>query len=82
MTTDEARRAIDQILAGSRSHDLESDTLDFKEEQSAEDQAIRTLVDASLCFANGAGGTVVVGVANKVPGSAALRAPGWKPSSG
>ena len=33
---------------------------------------VRDIVDAALYFANGAGGTVVVGVANKVTGKAAL----------
>jgi ATP-dependent DNA helicase RecG len=70
--TSEARKALEAILAGATAHDLESETLEFKEATSNEDQTIKRIVDAVLCFANGPGGTVVLGVANKVPGPPAL----------
>ena len=72
VASDEVKRALDSIHGGSRAHDLETETLDFKEEARSEDQAIRDIVDAALCFANGAGGTVVVGVANNVAGPGAF----------
>lgn len=72
MAAEEVRVALEEIAAGARAHDLESETLDFKEEAPVELQAIRDIVDAALCFANAAGGTVVVGVANKVSGPSAF----------
>lgn len=72
MAAEEARLALEEIAAGARAHDLESETLDFKEESPIENQAMRDIADAALCFANGAGGTVVVGVANKVAGPSAF----------
>lgn len=73
MATDEARTAIARIAAGAaEAHQLETETLDFKEPKPVEEQAIRAIVDAALCFANGAGGTVVVGVTNRGTGDAAL----------
>jgi ATP-dependent DNA helicase RecG len=72
MAVEEARVALEEIAAGARAHDLETETLDFKEQASVENHAVRDIVEAALCFANGAGGTVVVGVANKVAGPAAF----------
>src|SRR5438552_18273791 len=72
MAPEEARRALEEIARGARAHDLESETLDFKEQPKVEDQAIRDILDAALCFANASGGVVVVGVANKVSGPAAF----------
>ena len=72
MAVEEARVALEEIAAGARAHDLETETLDFKEQASVENQAVRDIVEAVLCFANGAGGTAVIGVANKVPGPAAF----------
>lgn len=64
----EVADALEAILAGETAHERESSTLDFKEPSRREDETIRDLVDAVLCFANSAGGTVVLGVANKVRG--------------
>ncbi len=64
--------ALEAILAGETAHERESTTLDFKEPSRREDETVRELVEAVLCFANSAGGTVVLGVANKVPGRNAL----------
>lgn len=69
----EVADAIEAILAGATAHECESETLDFKEPTLRRpDDTIRDIVDAVLCFANAAGGNVVVGVANKVRGSGAF----------
>jgi ATP-dependent DNA helicase RecG len=51
---------------------LESETLAFKEESGSETDTVRTLVDASICFANLRGGTVVLGVDDDVGGTGAF----------
>ena len=49
--------------------DLESQDLDFKEwDTRSLNQSVRTLVTAAVCMANGGGGTVVFGVADKLVG--------------
>ena len=49
--------------------DLESQHLDFKEwDASSDPKAIRKVVAAAVCMANGGGGTVVFGVADRVKG--------------
>jgi ATP-dependent DNA helicase RecG len=67
----EARNALDAIAAGSTAHELESQTLDFKE-PSSRDDTVRDVVEAVLCFANAIGGVVVLGVANKTAGPTAF----------
>ena len=49
--------------------DLESQNLDFKEwDTRSLSQSVRTVVAAAVCMANGGGGTVVFGVADKLVG--------------
>ena len=49
--------------------DLESQDLDFKEwDTRSLSQSVRTVVAAAVCMANGGGGTVVFGVADKLVG--------------
>lgn len=64
--------AVAAILAGARPGDLESDTLDFKEQGRSLDDTLRMLTRASACFANASGGTVVVGVRDHVAGPEAI----------
>lgn len=59
---------FDRIAAGARPADLESAELDFKAQPHSKPDSIRLLVDASICFANAGGGTVVMGVANSTVG--------------
>jgi ATP-dependent DNA helicase RecG len=66
------RDLLDSIAAGLTAHELEHDDIDFKEDDRTPDHLVRLLVDASLCFANAAGGTVVVGVADAVRGAPAF----------
>lgn len=49
--------------------DLEDQDLDFKQwDLSSRDKAIKTVVQMAVCMANGGGGTVVFGVADRVQG--------------
>ena len=49
--------------------DLEGQHLDFKQwDQRSDRGALRTVVSAAVCMANGGGGTVVFGVADRVKG--------------
>ncbi|MBC2770961.1 ATP-binding protein [Pusillimonas minor] len=49
--------------------DLEDQDLDFKQwDTQSRDKAVKTLVQMAVCMANGGGGTVVFGVADRVKG--------------
>jgi ATP-dependent DNA helicase RecG len=51
--------------------DLEDQDLDFKQwDAKSRDKAVKTVVQMAVCMANGGGGTVVFGVADKVVGRA------------
>lgn len=80
-----ALAAIEQILNGARPADLESETLDFKEESGTvrsgqrqpiplqHEPAAKALVEEVACFANSRqGGVLVVGVDDKASGPAAF----------
>ena len=60
--------ALARISAGVLPASLESETLDFKEDAGSDADTIRTLVEASICFANLRGGAVVLGVDDDVGG--------------
>jgi ATP-dependent DNA helicase RecG len=51
---------------------LESHTLDFKAPARNAKDTFANLTDAAVCFANAAGGTIVLGVADDVPGADAI----------
>ncbi|MCK6526567.1 putative DNA binding domain-containing protein [Myxococcota bacterium] len=72
MSAVEALEAIRAILDGARAADLESGTLEFKQQGRSFDDTVKEVVQATLCFANANGGTVVVGVADKLSGPAAF----------
>ena len=57
---------LDQVDADS----LETQDLDFKEWPADERHAMRLAVDMAVCMANGGGGTVVLGVRDRVVGRA------------
>ncbi|MFN9279765.1 MAG: ATP-binding protein [Betaproteobacteria bacterium] len=57
---------LDQVDADS----LEAQDLDFKEWPVDDRQAVRLAVDMAVCMANGGGGTVVLGVRDRVVGRA------------
>ena len=49
--------------------DLEDQDLDFKQwDSKSRDKSVRTVVQMAVCMANGGGGTVVFGVADRVQG--------------
>lgn len=68
----DALSALDAIVDGRIAAELESETLDFKQEARSEPETIRVLVDAAICFANLRGGTIVLGVADDVAGPEAF----------
>lgn len=72
--------ALVEILGGKTANELESSTLDFKEDpahrsrEGTDAKAVEMLVNEAICLANGTAGDayIVLGVADKVPGAAAL----------
>jgi len=64
--------ALQQIVDGVQPADLESYTLDFKEEASSASETEKLLRDAAICFANSDGGTIVLGVDDDASGPAAF----------
>ena len=65
--------ALEEIHAGASADSQESETLDFKQEKErSRSDTEKMLVEAVLCFANSAGGNIVVGVRNKPGGPEAL----------
>src|SRR2546425_1310182 len=68
----EVDAALEAVSSGRAAKELESPTLDFTEQLSGRDDTVTGLVRASVCFANAAGGVVVLGVANSPGGPAAF----------
>ena len=68
----EADAALAAIRAGGTARDFETETLDFKEDRASQPETERLLAEAAICFANTAGGTVVLGIADKAKGPAAV----------
>lgn len=69
---DEIDIVFAKIAAGDRPADHEGPTLDFKEDKSSLGDTERMIADAAICFANSAGGKIVVGVSDKLRGEAAI----------
>lgn len=66
-------RALEAVYAGASADSQESETLDFKQESTrSQRETERELVQATLCFANAAGGNTVVGVRDRPGGPDAL----------
>lgn len=65
----EIRSLLDQLETVD-ADSLETQDLDFKEWPSESKQAIKLAVDIAVCMANGGGGTVVLGVRDRVVGRA------------
>lgn len=81
----EALAAVEQIVAGARPGDLESETLDCKEDPSRrdrhgrpsagsgqDDEAARIIADAACCLSNQHGGSLLVGCDDKSIGPDAV----------
>lgn len=75
----EADAAIARLLAGTTVEELEGPTLDFKEDRATATAMEGKLADAAICFANAAGGTIIVGVADKGKGPAAITGTALEP---
>jgi ATP-dependent DNA helicase RecG len=61
---------LDTVVAD----ELEEQDLDFKEWKGSRDHMVKLVVELAVCMANGGGGTVVFGVADKIKGrDAAVR---------
>lgn len=67
-----AYTAIEEIASGKRAADLETPTLDFKQEKESRTETEQLVANAAICFANAAGGAIVLGVADKLSGTAAF----------
>lgn len=64
LSSEDLDELLGQIHGGVTAASLESLTLDFKQAPPHPKEAVKMLVEAAVCFANGQGGTVVVGVAD------------------
>lgn len=69
---DELDRALARIRQGTSPHKLESATLDFKAESRSLKETFANLAEAASCFANGVGGVIVLGIADRGSGSATV----------
>jgi ATP-dependent DNA helicase RecG len=68
----DVKAALRSVFAGRRATDVESATLDFKQEARTAKDSEQDLAKAAICFANATGGTIVVGVDDKRSGARAL----------
>lgn len=68
----ELDEVLTRIHEGEKAADLESAVLDFKRQPDSKDDAIKRLVDTAVCFANSAGGTLVMGIADSIAGPEAF----------
>lgn len=68
----ELTRALKRISSGERATDLETETLDFKEDAASDKETFKSVADAAACFANAGGGVVVLGVRDKTAGPEAF----------
>lgn len=64
--------ALARIVRGTTADELEHQQLDFKVQGRSRSDTADDLAEAAACFANASGGTVVVGVSDKVRGEGAL----------
>lgn len=64
--------ALDKIVAGTRADKQEHQGLDFKRQGRSREETISILAATAACFANAAGGKIVVGVKDDEPGIGAL----------
>ena len=69
---DEVSEALQRVANGERASEVESYTLDFKEEANSVSSTEKLLRDAAVCFANSDGGTIILGVDDDSSGRAAF----------
>ena len=70
--TPEVESALRRIADGDTPSELESETLDFKEDARSVKESMSVVADAAICFANAQGGCIVIGVVDSNAGLAAL----------
>ena len=70
--TPDISRVLSEIESGRRAAELEGQTLEFKQEKAVPEDTERDLAEAAVCLANGTGGVIVVGVADRVTGREAF----------
>ena len=70
--TDSVDQAIARIIAGATADECETADLDFKQDASGSHTLDVLVSRAAICFANAAGGSIVIGVSDKAKGPAAL----------
>jgi ATP-dependent DNA helicase RecG len=59
--------AIDAVRRGAEPRDVESDWIEFKQEDPDVRRTLELITDAVVCLANAEGGTIVIGVADSMP---------------
>lgn len=64
--------ALGQITQGATADEIEHQQLEFKVQGRSRSDTADDLAEAAACFANASGGTVIVGVADKVRGEGAF----------
>lgn len=72
--------ALNAICQGATADEVEHQWLDFKAQGRSRTDTVDDLAEAAACFANASGGTVVVGVADKMRGAEALTGTDLEPS--
>lgn len=68
----DVHQALDDVANGAPARTLESEVLDFKTVGRSVGDALTDLAEAAACFANGRGGTIVVGVKDRPGGPEAF----------
>ena len=69
---DAVDQAIERIKAGATGDECETPGLEFKQEANGSQSLEALVTRAAICFANAAGGSIVIGVSDKARGQAAL----------
>jgi ATP-dependent DNA helicase RecG len=64
--------AIGAIRRGAEAREVESDWIEFKEEDTDVRRTLELIAGAVVCLANAEGGTIVVGVTDRTPGDRAF----------
>ena len=64
--------ALKQVANGAAPSELESETLDFKQDARKPSETLDVLAQAATCFTNSRGGTIVLGVIDKIAGAEAI----------
>jgi len=73
MTTLDLADSLSAIESGRRAGELESQTLEFKQDKARPEDTERDIAEAAIGLANGTGGTIVLGIADREAGPAAFR---------